>query len=201
MEKLIQQRCFDWVMRPDRLFCDLPADAMEAFDGIKLVTQYPPGAALFREGRRANHVFIPSEGRVKLSVCSESRKRLNPRIARTGGSSGVECFALQRTLRANRRNTGSRSGRGGEAGRPAPLSPGPSRSVPASGSFAEPGLTCRLRSCPIHWPVPPSSTANFAPQLKTPGLKAGRWFSTELLLTYADFLIAAGNSITLPRCS
>ena len=89
MEKLIQQRCFDWVMRPDRLFCDLPADAMEAFDGIKLVTQYPPGAALFREGRRANHVFILSEGRVKLSVCSESGKRLNLRIAGSGEVLGL----------------------------------------------------------------------------------------------------------------
>jgi hypothetical protein len=44
-------------LRPDRVFCDLPADALEAFDSIKTIALYPGGATLFNEGRPARGVF------------------------------------------------------------------------------------------------------------------------------------------------
>lgn len=89
MESAIQQSCFDCVLRPDRLFCDLPADALEAFDSIKSLTQYARGTILFREGNSARGVFVLCEGRAKLSVCSESGKHLTLRVAGPGEVLGL----------------------------------------------------------------------------------------------------------------
>lgn len=89
MESAIQQSCFDCVLRPDRLFCDLPAEALEAFDAIKLLTEPPRGTVLFREGSPARGIFVLCDGRAKLSVCSESGKNLTLRIAGPGEVLGL----------------------------------------------------------------------------------------------------------------
>jgi CRP/FNR family cyclic AMP-dependent transcriptional regulator len=89
MESAIQQSCFDCILRPDRLFCDLPAPALEAFDSIKSVTLYPRGTTLFEEGHTARGIFVLCEGRAKLSVCSETGKRLTLRIAGPGEVLGL----------------------------------------------------------------------------------------------------------------
>ncbi|MBZ5719172.1 MAG: Crp/Fnr family transcriptional regulator [Acidobacteriia bacterium] len=96
MESVIQQSCFDCVLRPDRLFCDLPSDALQAFDGIKSVSLYPRGTTLFREGHAARGVFVLCEGRVKLSVCSETGKRLTLRIAGPGEVLGLSASLSSR---------------------------------------------------------------------------------------------------------
>lgn len=77
------------MLRPDRLFCDLPAEALEAFDGIKAMSYYPQGATLFREGSPSRGMFVLCEGRVRLSICSESGKRLTLRIAGPGEVLGL----------------------------------------------------------------------------------------------------------------
>jgi CRP/FNR family transcriptional regulator len=84
MESATQQSCFDCPLRPDRLFCDLPTDALEAFDAIKTIVRYPRGALLFEEGQTARGIFVLCEGRIKLSVCSEGGKRLTLRVASPG---------------------------------------------------------------------------------------------------------------------
>ncbi|HEY1264359.1 MAG TPA: Crp/Fnr family transcriptional regulator [Terriglobales bacterium] len=89
MESAIHQSCFDCILRPDRLFCDLPADALQAFDAIKSVSRYPRGSVLFHEGHPARAVFVLCEGRAKLSVCSEGGKRLTLRIAGPGEVLGM----------------------------------------------------------------------------------------------------------------
>jgi CRP/FNR family transcriptional regulator len=89
MESAIQQSCFECVLRPDRLFCDLPSDALESFDLIKSLTLYPRGTILMREGQPARGVFVLCQGRAKLSVCSESGKRLTLRIAGPGEVLGL----------------------------------------------------------------------------------------------------------------
>jgi CRP/FNR family transcriptional regulator, cyclic AMP receptor protein len=89
METAIQQSCFDCALRPDRLFCDLPADALEAFDSIKTVTVYPRGTTLFQEGQMARGIFVLCEGRAKLSICSENGKRLTLRVAMPGEVLGL----------------------------------------------------------------------------------------------------------------
>ena len=89
MDSAIQQSCFDCPLRADRLFCDLPAEALQAFDTIKSLHVYPRGASLVREGQAARAVFVLCEGRAKLSVCSESGKRLTLRTAVPGEVLGL----------------------------------------------------------------------------------------------------------------
>jgi len=89
MESTIQQSCIDCVLRSDRLFCDLPADSLEALDSIKSMVQFERGSAIFQEGQPTRGVFVICEGRVKLSVCSDSGRRLILRIAGPGEVLGL----------------------------------------------------------------------------------------------------------------
>jgi len=77
----IQEACFECVLRPERLFCHLPAEALKDFDTLKSLSLYSSGRTLFREGAWARGIFVLCEGKVRLSVCSQSGKRLMLRIA------------------------------------------------------------------------------------------------------------------------
>ena len=81
--------CFDCVRRPDRVFCDLEPEALEAFDGIKSSETCQKGTVLFREGQMARGVFLLCEGRVRLSICSESGNRMTVRVAGPGEVLGL----------------------------------------------------------------------------------------------------------------
>ena len=83
------QSCFKCEMRPDRVFCDLPDDALGAFDSIKAIIQIPRGEVLFHEGRLPRGAFVLCGGRVKLSVSSEHGKRLMLRVAGAGEVLGL----------------------------------------------------------------------------------------------------------------
>lgn len=85
----MSQSCLDCVQRSDRGFCDLPPDALAAFDGIKSAQTCPRGTVLFREGHAAHSVFLLCEGRVRLSVCSESGSRMVLRVATRGEVLGL----------------------------------------------------------------------------------------------------------------
>lgn len=89
MESATHQSCFKCELRPDRIFCDLPAEALRSFDAIKTVQRLPRGETLFQEGRLPRGVFVLCEGRVKLSVCSEHGKRLMLRVAGPGEVLGL----------------------------------------------------------------------------------------------------------------
>jgi CRP/FNR family transcriptional regulator, cyclic AMP receptor protein len=89
MESATHQSCFDCNLRADRLFCDLPAEALQAFDSIKSLNQYPRGTSLLREGHSARAIYVLCEGRAKVSVCSEHGKRLTLRIAGPGEVLGL----------------------------------------------------------------------------------------------------------------
>jgi|SRR5271165_2997727 len=83
------QSCLDCAQRTDRVFCDLPHGALEDFDGIKSAQSFPKGTVLFREGQPARGIFLLCEGRVRLSVCSESGRRLSLRVATPGEVLGL----------------------------------------------------------------------------------------------------------------
>lgn len=85
----MSQSCLECVERSDRAFCDLPPDALAAFDGIKSAQAYSRGTLLFREGHAAHTVFLLCEGRVRLSVCSESGSRMILRVATAGEVLGL----------------------------------------------------------------------------------------------------------------
>ncbi|MFZ1915973.1 MAG: cyclic nucleotide-binding domain-containing protein [Terriglobales bacterium] len=89
----MSQSCLDCAQRSDRIFCDLEPEALEEFDGIKSLQSYPRGTVLFREGQTARGVFLLCEGRVRLSVCSESGRRMTLRTATAG-----EVLALSAAL-------------------------------------------------------------------------------------------------------
>ncbi len=89
MDSATQPSCFNCDLRPDRVFCDLPADALQALDSIKSVALVPRGDMLFSEGRLPRGAFILCNGRAKLSVCSENGKRLMLRVAGPGEVLGL----------------------------------------------------------------------------------------------------------------
>ena len=81
--------CLDCVQRSDRVFCDLEPNALAAFDGIKAIQSYPKGTVLFREGQTARGVFLLCSGRVRLSLCAESGRRMTVRVAGSGEVLGL----------------------------------------------------------------------------------------------------------------
>lgn len=89
MESAAHESCLDCQQRPERVFCDLPAETLQAFDGIKTFFQFARGAKLFREGQPPRGVYVLCEGRARISVCSESGRRLTLRIAGPGEVLGV----------------------------------------------------------------------------------------------------------------
>ncbi len=89
MEGAIHPSCFNCELRPDRVFCDLPSDALQSFDIIKEVSVAPRGSVLFAEGRPPRGIYVLCDGRAKLSICSENGKRLMLRIAGPGEVLGL----------------------------------------------------------------------------------------------------------------
>ncbi len=85
----MSQSCLDCAQRFDRVFCDLEPEALGEFDEIKSLQNYPRGTPLFREGQAARGVFLVCGGRVRLSVCSESGRRMTLRVAGAGEILGL----------------------------------------------------------------------------------------------------------------
>ncbi|HTV65645.1 MAG TPA: cyclic nucleotide-binding domain-containing protein [Bryocella sp.] len=89
MASTIQSSCLACDFRPDRFLCDMPAEALKAFDEIKLLAAYPRGAVLFAEGRPVRGIYVLCDGRAKLSICADNGKRLTLRIANPGEVLGL----------------------------------------------------------------------------------------------------------------
>jgi CRP/FNR family transcriptional regulator len=89
MQSTIQSGCLSCEFRPDRLFCDMPAESLKAFDEIKSLASFTRGTILFAEGRPVRGIYILCDGRAKLSICSETGKRLTLRIAGPGELLGL----------------------------------------------------------------------------------------------------------------
>ena len=89
METGLQQSCLRCEFRPDRTFCDMPADSLRAFEEIKLSGSYPRNAILFSEGRPVRGIYLLCDGRAKLSICAENGKRLTLRVAGPGEVLGL----------------------------------------------------------------------------------------------------------------
>jgi CRP/FNR family cyclic AMP-dependent transcriptional regulator len=89
MESAIQPNCLECSFRPDRIFCDMPADALQAFNAIKTNSLQQKGTFLFTEGKSPKGIYLLCEGRAKLTICSEQGKRLMLRIAGPGEVLGL----------------------------------------------------------------------------------------------------------------
>ncbi len=89
MESMIQSSCLACDFRPDRFFCDMPAESLKSFDEIKSLASYPRNTVLFAEGRPVRGIYILCDGRAKLSICSDTGKRLTFRVAGPGEVLGL----------------------------------------------------------------------------------------------------------------
>ena len=85
----MQSSCLTCDFRPDRFFCDMPAESLKAFDEIKTLASFPRGTMLFAEGRPVRGIYILCDGRAKLSICSDVGKRLTLRVAGPGEVLGL----------------------------------------------------------------------------------------------------------------
>jgi CRP/FNR family transcriptional regulator, cyclic AMP receptor protein len=85
----IVESCLTCKLRADRIFCDLPAPALQNLENIKYAAAYPKGAVLFVEGQTPRGIFVLCKGRVKMSICSSDGKTLILKIAEPGEVLGL----------------------------------------------------------------------------------------------------------------
>jgi CRP/FNR family transcriptional regulator, cyclic AMP receptor protein len=85
----IIESCLSCPHREERLFCNLPAAAVQGLASITSPAVYPKGASLFVEGQTPRGVFILCTGRVKLSTSSADGKTLILRISECGEVLGL----------------------------------------------------------------------------------------------------------------
>ena len=85
----MQSSCVTCDFRPDRFFCDMPAESLKAFDQIKSSDLYPRNTVLFAEGRPVRGIYILCDGRARLSICSDTGRRLTLRVAGPGEVLGL----------------------------------------------------------------------------------------------------------------
>jgi len=83
------ESCITCGLREGRVFCDLPATAIGAFEDIKQATAYPPGAVLFVEGQSPRGIFVLCQGTVKLSVDSPNGRTMIVKLAEPGEVLGL----------------------------------------------------------------------------------------------------------------
>jgi CRP/FNR family transcriptional regulator, cyclic AMP receptor protein len=85
----IVECCLTCKLRADRIFCDLPPSALQAFEEIKYTTAYPEGAVLFVEHQEPRGIFLVCRGSVKLSVSAANGKTMIVKIAEAGEVLGL----------------------------------------------------------------------------------------------------------------
>lgn len=85
----IVESCLSCKLRSDRIFCNLPAAALQEFEKIKFVSAYPQGAVLFVEGQTPRGIFVLCKGGVKLSINSPSGRTMIVKLAEPGEVLGM----------------------------------------------------------------------------------------------------------------
>jgi CRP/FNR family transcriptional regulator, cyclic AMP receptor protein len=85
----IVESCLTCKLRADRIFCDLPATALQTLESIKYVAAYPQGAVLFVEGQMPRGIFVLCKGTVKLSINSPGGRTMIVELAEPGEVLGL----------------------------------------------------------------------------------------------------------------
>jgi CRP/FNR family cyclic AMP-dependent transcriptional regulator len=85
----IIENCVTCPHKESRLFCNLPAEAIQRLSEITASATYPKGATLFVEGQPARGVFILCAGHVKLSTSSSDGRTLILSISEPGDLLGL----------------------------------------------------------------------------------------------------------------
>jgi len=85
----MQQSCLTCDFRPDRIFCDMPAESLRSFDEMKLLATYPRNTVLFSKRRPVRGIYLLCDGRARLSICADRGSRLTLRVAGPGEVLGL----------------------------------------------------------------------------------------------------------------
>lgn len=85
----VADRCAQCTERADRIFCNLPDDAIDRFDEIAMQIAYPSRSIVFEEGQRAAGIFVVCSGQIKLSATSRDGRTMILKIAIPGDVLGL----------------------------------------------------------------------------------------------------------------
>jgi CRP/FNR family transcriptional regulator, cyclic AMP receptor protein len=85
----IVDNCLECTFREQRLFCDLPHEAVAKFQSIKATSVYPKGTLLCLEGQPPRGIYVLCTGRAKLSTTSSEGRTIILRIAEPGEVLGL----------------------------------------------------------------------------------------------------------------
>src|SRR5262249_46454798 len=85
----IIENCLKCNYREDRLFCNLPKEALVKMQSIKATSVYPKGTLLCLEGQPPRGIYVLCSGRAKLSTTSAEGKTIILRIAQPGEVLGL----------------------------------------------------------------------------------------------------------------
>ncbi|HET7348897.1 MAG TPA: cyclic nucleotide-binding domain-containing protein, partial [Acidobacteriaceae bacterium] len=85
----VAERCAQCTERSERIFCNLPDDAIERFDEIAMQIAYPSRSIVFEEGQRASGIFVVCSGQIKLSATSRDGRTMILKIALPGDVLGL----------------------------------------------------------------------------------------------------------------
>src|SRR5215468_5654360 len=81
--------CLHCTFREQRLFCNLPKEAVLRLQEIKATSIHPKGTMLCLEGQAARGIYVLCTGRAKLSTTSTEGKSIILRIAEPGEVLGL----------------------------------------------------------------------------------------------------------------
>jgi len=81
--------CVSCTQRASRPFCNLSAEALEAFGSMGTKAAFPRGAIIFTEGDRADSIVLLCSGQAKLSCTSRDGKTMILKIAGPGDVLGL----------------------------------------------------------------------------------------------------------------
>jgi CRP/FNR family transcriptional regulator, cyclic AMP receptor protein len=90
----IIENCVECKLRQG--FCDLPAEALAAFNAMGHQHTYPGGSVLFMEGQQARGAYVLCSGKVKLSTTSREGKILILKMATPGEVLGLSAVISSR---------------------------------------------------------------------------------------------------------
>jgi len=85
----VTENCLTCPIREQRMFCNLPQDALRTLQSIKATSVYPKGAMLCLEGQQPGGIFILCTGRAKLCTTSAEGRSIILRIAEPGEVLGL----------------------------------------------------------------------------------------------------------------
>jgi CRP/FNR family cyclic AMP-dependent transcriptional regulator len=93
--------CLTCPIRQDRLFCNLPDEAIKELDRIKGTAFYPKGAFLCLEGQAPRGIYVLCNGRAKISASSPEGRTIILNIASPGEVLGLSAIVSNKPYEFN----------------------------------------------------------------------------------------------------